>query len=233
MGDDLRHVEDHGARVSGLHALAVDVEPHVEVLRVANLVAGDEPWPDRACAVEALALVPLAGRHLEGAFRDVVHHAVAGDVVERGCLLDIPGLGADHHAELDFPVEFGGIFRLDDVVVRAVDAGRGLHEHDRLRWNRQPGFLGVVGVVEPDGDELADPHVGHAEPRGGVHQRQRLGLVLHEHVQPARRNLLGADVVDDFREVAYAPVGVDQPRLLVARSSVAAELHIVIPPSIG
>src|SRR2546422_6278543 len=33
MGDDFRHVEDHGARISGLHALAVDVEPHVEVLR--------------------------------------------------------------------------------------------------------------------------------------------------------------------------------------------------------
>src|SRR5256885_16184385 len=29
-------------------------------------------WPDRARAVEALALVPLAGRHLEGALRDVV-----------------------------------------------------------------------------------------------------------------------------------------------------------------
>src|SRR6266478_785403 len=42
MGDDFRHVEDHGAGVSGLHALAVDVEPHVEVLRVANLVTSDE-----------------------------------------------------------------------------------------------------------------------------------------------------------------------------------------------
>src|SRR5256885_17100643 len=123
-------------------------------------------WPDRARAVEALALVPLAGRHLEGALRDVVHHAVSGDVVERGCLLDIPGLRADDYTKLDLPVESGGIFRLDDVVVRAVDAGRGLHEHDRLRWNRQPGFLGVVGVVKPDGDELADPHVGHAGPRG-------------------------------------------------------------------
>ena len=29
------HAEDHGARVAGLHALAVHVEPHVEALRVA------------------------------------------------------------------------------------------------------------------------------------------------------------------------------------------------------
>ena len=35
MGNDLRHVENHGAGVAALHAPAVDVEPHVERLRVA------------------------------------------------------------------------------------------------------------------------------------------------------------------------------------------------------
>src|SRR5256885_10034016 len=30
---DLRHAEDHGARVARLHALAVHIERHVEVLR--------------------------------------------------------------------------------------------------------------------------------------------------------------------------------------------------------
>jgi hypothetical protein len=95
--------------------------------------------------------------------------------------------------------------------------------------------IGSDGIGSPAsyGDDFADPHVGHAEPGGRVHQRQRLGFQLGEHLQPARRNLVGADVVDNFREVAYAPVGVHHPRLLVARSSVAAQLHIVIPPSIG
>ena len=42
---------------------------------------GDEPGADRAEGVEALALVPLRGRHLERALGDVVDDAVAGDVV--------------------------------------------------------------------------------------------------------------------------------------------------------
>src|SRR5712692_2846318 len=36
--DDLRDAEHHGARVAGLHALAVDLERHAECLRVADLV---------------------------------------------------------------------------------------------------------------------------------------------------------------------------------------------------
>ena len=70
----------------------------------------------------------------------------------------------------------GGVLRLDDVVTRAVDAGGGLHEHDRLRGNGQAGLLCVVGIVEPDGDELADADVGHAEARIAAHRRQRLGF---------------------------------------------------------
>src|SRR6266540_6924959 len=92
--DDLRDAEHHGARVAGLHALAVDLERHAERLRVADLVGGDEPGADRARGVEALALVPLRGRHLEGALRDIVDDAVARDVAERGGLVDVSGLAA-------------------------------------------------------------------------------------------------------------------------------------------
>ena len=54
--------EDHRPRVAGLPALAVDVEPHVEVLQVLDLVGGDEPRADRAERVAALALAPLRCR---------------------------------------------------------------------------------------------------------------------------------------------------------------------------
>ena len=60
VADDLGHGEDHGAGVARLHALAVDVEPHVEALHVADLVAGHEPGADGAEGVAALALVPGA-----------------------------------------------------------------------------------------------------------------------------------------------------------------------------
>src|SRR5205085_4945056 len=158
--------------------------------------------------------------------------AVARDVAERGFLVDIARRGADHDAELDLPVELGRVARLDDVVARAVDAGRRLHEDDRLRGNRQAGFLGVVGVVEADGDELADADIGHAEARRAVHERQRLGLEARQHLQAARRDLVRPAVVDDLREIAQLAVAVDHAGLLVARLAIPAELHIVIPPSI-
>ena len=71
------------ARVAGLLALAVDVEPHVEVLHVADLVGRDQPGADRAEGVAALALVPgAAALDLVLALRDVVDDDIAGDMVQ-------------------------------------------------------------------------------------------------------------------------------------------------------
>src|SRR5579872_4519455 len=59
VGDAFGDGEDHRGGVSGLHSTAVDLEKHVERLRVADLVGGDEPRADRTEGVAALALVPL------------------------------------------------------------------------------------------------------------------------------------------------------------------------------
>src|SRR5580704_8978621 len=56
IGDALRHGKDHGRGRSGLAALAVDIEPHREVLHVRDLVPGDEPRPERTKSVVRLAL---------------------------------------------------------------------------------------------------------------------------------------------------------------------------------
>src|SRR5215470_15473599 len=61
IADDMRDAEDHGLRAAGLHALAVDVEPHVEGLRVRDLVPRHQPRTERREGVAALAFVPLAG----------------------------------------------------------------------------------------------------------------------------------------------------------------------------
>src|SRR5690606_14679536 len=52
--------EDHGPGVAGLAALAIDVEEHVEVAYVLDLVAGHHPGTGRPEGVVALALGPLA-----------------------------------------------------------------------------------------------------------------------------------------------------------------------------
>src|SRR5579859_1646952 len=82
--DALRHREDHGRRVAGLAALAVDVEPHSELLHVGDFVPGHEPRAERAEGVVRLAFGPLAAALLlEVALGDVVANAIAGDMVER------------------------------------------------------------------------------------------------------------------------------------------------------
>src|SRR6516164_3336105 len=85
VGDQRRDAEDHRPRVPGLPPLAIDVEPHVEILRVADFVGRHEPRADRSERVAALALVPLtrALLQLEVSLGDVVDDAVAGDVLER------------------------------------------------------------------------------------------------------------------------------------------------------
>src|SRR3984957_19591540 len=77
--NDVAAVEDHGRGVAALAFLAVDVEPHVQFLRVLDLVLGDEPWAERAKRLAAFALGPLAGAlDLEHALGDVVRAAIAG-----------------------------------------------------------------------------------------------------------------------------------------------------------
>src|ERR1041384_2874278 len=65
VAHELRDLEHHRARVPVLEPVAVHLEPEVQHLRVGHLVGGDEPRPDRAEAVVALALVPLATAALE------------------------------------------------------------------------------------------------------------------------------------------------------------------------
>ena len=82
-----------------------------EVLRILDFVLGDEPWPDRAEGLAALALVPLAAAalDLEYALGHVVAREVAGDGVLRFVLGEIARALADDDAELDLLVELARI----------------------------------------------------------------------------------------------------------------------------
>ena len=54
----------------------------------------------------------------------------------------------------------------------SADAGRRLVEDDRLLRDRHAGFGRVIGIVESDGDEVADTADAGAEPRIAAHERQ-------------------------------------------------------------
>src|SRR5215210_2374485 len=80
----LRHREDHGRGRSGLATVAIDVEPHRQLLHVRYLIFGHQPWADRTEGVVRLALGPLTQTlDLEIPLGHVIADAVARDVIER------------------------------------------------------------------------------------------------------------------------------------------------------
>src|SRR5882672_401060 len=90
------HGEDHVLGVAALARLAVDRGPHLQRLRIAALVGGDQPRTDRRERVGALALGRRAAAlHLERALGDVVDDAIAGDVLHRVGLADVARVAAD------------------------------------------------------------------------------------------------------------------------------------------
>src|SRR5450631_20397 len=81
IADEMRYAEDHGASRSVLIVMAVDFQPHLEILRVRDFVRRHQPRADGTEGVGALALYPLAGTfQLEGSFRKIVDYTVAGHV---------------------------------------------------------------------------------------------------------------------------------------------------------
>src|SRR5262249_19437480 len=82
--DDLPAIEDLRRGIAALAFLAVDVEPHLEILRVLKFIFGDEPGSERAEGLAAFAFGPLSGTlDLKHALRDVVGKAITGNDVKR------------------------------------------------------------------------------------------------------------------------------------------------------
>src|SRR5580700_2312075 len=224
--DDVAAVEDHGRGVAALALLAVDVKPHVQFLRILELVLGDEPRAERAKGLAALAFGPLAGAlDLEHALGDVVGEAIAGDDVERLFLAQVAGARADDNAELDFPVEFCRVPRDDGVVARAAQARRRLVEDDRLFRDRHAGLGGMVGIIEPDGDEIAGPGDARPDPRLAFHQWQFFRIELFQLGKAAGREHVGGNVGNDFRQIADVAFGIDQAGFFAAGCAVTNEFH--------
>src|SRR5580693_1812024 len=224
--DDVAAVEDHGRGVAALAFLAIDVEPHVQLLRVLDLVLGDEPGAEWAERLAALALGPLPGAlDLKDAFGDVVGEAIAGDDVERLIFAQIAGALADDDAELDFPVELTGILRDDGVVVRAAQARRRLVEDDRLFGDRHAGLGGVVGIIQPDGDEIAHPADARPDPRLAFDQGQLGRIEFLQLGKALRRQRFAGEIGNDFRQIANLALVVDHAGLFAAGCAVTNEFH--------
>src|SRR5215831_11691737 len=191
--------EDHGLCVSALTLLAIDVEPHVQILRIPDLIPGDEPWPNRSEGLAALALVPLAAAalNLEHTLGNVVAEKIAGDRVLRFVLREIARALADDDAEFDFPVELARLARRDRVVVRAANAARRLVENDRLFRHWHAGFSSVVRIVEPNRNKVTHVADAGAKSRLAGDRLHPLEVCLLDFRKTARGDHFAVDVLHD------------------------------------
>jgi len=113
VADDYSRTEDHCPGVAVLVAVAVDLEPHVEILRVLYLVSRDQPRADGPEGVASFALVPLtASLELECALGYVVADAITGDVISRLVLGHIGSVFADDDRQFDLPIQLVAVQRL-------------------------------------------------------------------------------------------------------------------------
>ena len=88
----------------------------------------------------------------------------------------------------------------------------------------------MVGIVEPDGDEVADPADAGAEPGLAADQRQLVDRRLADLGEPLGRQRLPGDIGHHLREVADAPFGVDDSGLFATVRAEADELHGALSP---
>src|SRR5580700_8945211 len=128
-GDDLRDRIDQLVGAGMLDLLAVQPRRQGELARVGNLVAGDEPWPERAGTGKILA----GG---DGEFLIIPHRAVdqdriTGDVVEGVFGRDVAPALADDQRQFAFIIEIIRYARADHG---AVVADQRVGEADEHAW---------------------------------------------------------------------------------------------------
>ena len=79
----------------------------------------------------------------------------------------------------------------------------------------------MVGEVEADGDELADPRHRSAETRVALDDGKRAGVDRRQLLQLGGRQLVAVDVVDLAGKVADLALGIQNSGTFLARRAVA------------
>src|SRR5262249_21284671 len=91
---------------------------------------------------------------------------------------------------------------------------------------RQPGFGGMVGVVEANGDEIADRPDTWPDAGALAGDRQLVDLGLGDLGEALRAEHVAGDVRHDARQVADAALGINDAWLLTASRAETHEFHV-------
>ena len=93
-----------------------------------------------------------------------------------------------------------------------------------------PVSAGVVGVVEADGDEIADVPDARPDSLARRCRRQRRDVGGEGPLDGAGGEGRRGDIPDDARDVANFPVGVENARLLVTGLTESDQFHVRLLP---
>ena len=85
---------------------------------------------------------------------------------------------------------------------------------------------GVVGIIEPDGEELGAAGHGRAEAPATADGGKPLRPQPREPGQAAGRELGGSEIGDDRREVAQDAGFIDEAGLFLSEAAVADKFHV-------
>src|SRR5205823_5895708 len=127
-------------RVVVLTGLAVHRELDLQLVRVADLVRGNDAGTKRLEAVESLAQIAP-----EAAGRDVNPGRVAEDVAHRLTLVQVPALLTDDRHELSLVMADGEFVGRQDGGAARVHHSFGRDEEAVYRQGRVARVLAVVG----------------------------------------------------------------------------------------
>jgi hypothetical protein len=83
----------------------------------------------------------------------------------------------------------------------------------------------MVGVVQADGDEVADLSHAGAETLTRRDDREGAGIGLFQAGETIRRKGRSGDIGKDARYVADLASGIDEPRLLASCFPISHQLH--------
>jgi hypothetical protein len=103
-------------------------------------------------------------------------------------------------------------------------------EHDRLRRHRQIRFRRVIGVIEPDADELADASDTRPDAFVRRHDGQRRWIELRETCERFGQERIARDIADDAGQVADRAAGIEKAGFFAAGSAVSQQLHESVFP---
>ena len=146
-------------------------------------------------------------------------------MIQRLIFRDIFGARADNNAKLHFVIGLHRSARNDNIIIRPLQRIERFQEHDRLLRDRRAGFRRVIGVVQPDANQILHARDGRAKARIAGD----LGQAIHIHRGNLRQRGGGEHITGDVRhnarKITNGARSIQNAGFFLAERAVAKQFH--------